>query len=84
MEQIHHLGIWSHGHYRTNQVNKDPMEDQERGGETLPEEARGTRLERGPDERLVAGFATEPGRAQPDVGFSVLLAQHSKENLLPC
>ena len=53
-------------------VHKTPMmKKNQRGGVTQPGGIPGPRLEPGPDgeldgERLLAGFATEPGRAQPE------------------
>ena len=73
-------------------VHKTPWKIIKEEERPCPEEARGPRLEPGPDgglvgERLVAGFATEPGRAQPEEAtwhppLFVLWAHHLQEDPL--
>uniref|UniRef100_A0A8D3BKF5 Endonuclease/exonuclease/phosphatase domain-containing protein n=1 Tax=Scophthalmus maximus TaxID=52904 RepID=A0A8D3BKF5_SCOMX len=66
------MAEWSQARGQTKYGStKTPWTTEEEEKRPSPEEARGPRLELGPGgglvgERLVAGFATEPGRAQPE------------------
>ena len=72
------MANWSQARGQTKIGSKDLIKDDTRSEDTRPGGSPGSPLEPGPegglvDEHLVAGLATEPGRAHPEKATAPLI-----------